>query len=99
MVCWMRRTAEIVGKLLHNLAKKGQILSVTHLPQVAAQGDQHLHISKHSTEDSTRSQMNWLADQDRTTELARMLGGVDLTEQTLAHAAEMLEISRQKAEA
>ncbi|MFG1488049.1 DNA repair protein RecN [Oceanospirillum sp. HFRX-1_2] len=92
-------TAEIVGKLLHNLAKKGQILSVTHLPQVAAQGDQHLHISKHSTKDNTKSQMNWLADQDRTTELARMLGGVDLTEQTLAHAAEMLKISRQKAEA
>ncbi|WP_028302958.1 DNA repair protein RecN [Oceanospirillum maris] len=89
-------TAEIVGQLLHNLAKKGQILSVTHLPQVAAQGDQHLHISKHSTEDNTRSQMNWLADQERTTELARMLGGVDLTEQTLAHAAEMLSISRKK---
>jgi DNA repair protein RecN (Recombination protein N) len=40
--------------------------------------------------------MNWLADQERTTELARMLGGVDLTEQTLAHAAEMLSISRKK---
>lgn len=83
-------TAEIVGKLLHDLAQSGQILSITHLPQVAAQGDQHLHIRKFSTKNNTKSEMHWLDEDRRVTELARMLGGVDLTEQTLAHAREML---------
>lgn len=87
-------TAEIVGKLLHNLGQSGQILSITHLPQVAAQGDQHLHIRKFSTKNSTRSEMLWLDQSQRITELARMLGGVDLTEQTLAHASEMLTSSQ-----
>lgn len=90
-------TAEIVGKLLHNLGQNGQILSITHLPQVAAQGDQHLHIRKFSTKDSTRSEMLWLDQPQRITELARMLGGVDLTEQTLAHASEMLATSQLEA--
>lgn len=89
-------TAEIVGQLLHNLAQKGQILSVTHLPQVAAQGDQHLFIRKSSTENSTHSEMVWLDSSQRVTELARMLGGIDLTEQTLAHAQEMLQHSQQR---
>ena len=89
-------TAEIVGQLLHNLAQKGQILSVTHLPQVAAQGDQHLFIKKSSTENSTHSEMVWLEQEQRVTELARMLGGIDLTEQTLAHAHEMLQHSQQR---
>jgi DNA repair protein RecN (Recombination protein N) len=87
-------TAEIVGKLLHDLAQSGQILSITHLPQVAAQGDQHLHIRKFSTQNSTKSEMLWLDESKRVTELARMLGGIDLTDQTLAHAQEMLDFSQ-----
>lgn len=87
-------TAEIVGKLLHDLAQSGQILSITHLPQVAAQGDQHLHIRKFSTQNSTKSEMLWLDEGKRVTELARMLGGIDLTDQTLAHAQEMLDFSQ-----
>ncbi len=88
-------TAEIVGKLLHDLAQSGQILSITHLPQVAAQGDQHLHIRKFSTQNSTKSEMLWLDESKRVTELARMLGGIDLTDQTLAHAQEMLDFSQE----
>lgn len=84
-------TAEIVGHLLHQLAARGQILCVTHLPQVAAQGDQHLHIHKVSDDHQTLSQMTLLSQDGRVQELARMMGGVHLSESTLAHAREMLK--------
>lgn len=87
-------TAEIVGRLLKQLAKRGQILCVTHLPQVAAQGDQHLHIHKQIDQDTTLTQMALLDEKGRITELARMLGGIKLSERTLAHAKEMLKGSR-----
>lgn len=87
-------TAEIVGRLLKQLANRGQILCVTHLPQVAAQGDQHLHIHKLVNQDSTLTQMALLDEKGRVTELARMLGGIKLSERTLAHAKEMLKGSR-----
>jgi len=87
-------TAEIVGRLLKQLATQGQILCVTHLPQVAAQGDQHLHIHKQINKDTTLTQMALLDEKGRITELARMLGGIKLSERTLAHAKEMLKGSR-----
>ncbi len=87
-------TAEIVGRLLKQLANRGQILCVTHLPQVAAQGDQHLHIHKEVDQDSALTQMALLDKKGRITELARMLGGITLSERTLAHAKEMLKGSR-----
>lgn len=87
-------TAEIVGRLLKQLAQRGQILCVTHLPQVAALGDQHLHIQKQTEGDSTLTQMNLLDEKGRVAELARMLGGIKLSERTLAHAREMLKGSR-----
>lgn len=87
-------TAEIVGRLLKQLAIRGQILCVTHLPQVAAQGDQHLHIQKQIEQDTTLTQMALLDEKGRITELARMLGGIKLSERTLAHAKEMLKGSR-----
>lgn len=86
-------TAEIVGRLLKQLAQRGQILCVTHLPQVAAQGDQHLHIHKHTDKQSTLTHLTLLDEQGRVTELARMLGGIKLSEHTLAHAREMLSSS------
>ncbi|SFC30889.1 DNA repair protein RecN (Recombination protein N) [Marinospirillum celere] len=86
--------AEIVGRLLKQLAERGQILCVTHLPQVAAQGDQHLHIHKTTQAESTLTQMQLLDEQGRVAELARMLGGVKLSDSTLAHAREMLQESR-----
>ncbi|GLR64085.1 DNA repair protein RecN [Marinospirillum insulare] len=87
-------TAEIVGRLLKELALRGQIICVTHLPQVAAQGDQHLHIHKQVDQDTTLTQMELLDEKGRITELARMLGGIKLSERTLAHAKEMLKGSR-----
>lgn len=82
-------TAEVVGRLLRALGSNGQVLCVTHLPQVAAQCHQHLFVSKFTQSDSTYSKIETLDDQGRITEVARMLGGVDLTEQTMAHAREM----------
>lgn len=83
-------TAEVVGRMLRSVGQRGQVFCVTHLAQVAAQGNQHLRVSKQVTEDATSSQVQPLQDQDRTQEIARLLGGLELTEQTLAHAREML---------
>jgi DNA repair protein RecN (Recombination protein N) len=82
-------TAEVVGRLLRSLGSGGQVLCVTHLPQVAAQCHQHLFVSKFTESDATFSKIEALDDDGRVTEVARMLGGVDMTEQTIAHAQEM----------
>ncbi|SDR68397.1 DNA replication and repair protein RecN [Halopseudomonas litoralis] len=83
-------TAEIVGKLLRQLGERGQVLTVTHLPQVAAQGHQHLFVRKDQKRDSTRTCIDRLDQEGRVHEVARMLGGVDLTEESLAHARKQL---------
>ncbi len=83
-------TAEIVGQLLHTLGKKAQVLCVTHLPQVAALGDHHFHISKQIENGQTRTLVSVLDKPGRIHEVARMLGGVKITEKTLEHAEEML---------
>ena len=83
--------AEVVGRLLRTLGEEGQILCVTHLPQVASQAHQHLSVSKFTRERETFSTVESLAPDQRIREVARMLGGMELTEQTLAHATEMLE--------
>lgn len=82
-------TAEVVGRLLRSLGSNGQVLCVTHLPQVAAQCHQHLFVSKFTEQDATYSRIESLDDQGRISEVARMLGGVDMTEHTIAHAREM----------
>ncbi|WP_163650486.1 DNA repair protein RecN [Modicisalibacter sp. 'Wilcox'] len=87
-------TAEIVGQLLRRLGTNGQVMTVTHLPQVAAQAHHHLHIEKQTAEDTTQTQMALLDGAGRVRELARMLGGVHLSDQTLAHAREMLSASQ-----
>ena len=87
-------TAEIVGKLLRQLGTRGQVLTVTHLPQVAAQGHQHLFVRKEQQQDSTRTCIDRLDQEQRVQEVARMLGGVDLTEESLAHARKQLAGNR-----
>lgn len=84
-------TAQIVGRLLKSLGQNGQIICVTHLPQVASQGDNHYFISKKEVKGKVSSSIDLLDTQARTEEIARMLGGVEMTEQTIAHAREMLE--------
>lgn len=83
-------TAEIVGQLLRQLGSNGQVITVTHLPQVAAQGHQHLFVHKVREDDSTATAVAKLDQQQRTEEVARMLGGVEMTEESLAHARKML---------
>lgn len=83
-------TAEIVGQLLRQLGESGQVLTVTHLPQVAAQGHQHLFVYKKRAKDSTSTAVRQLEPEQRTEEIARMLGGIEMTEESLAHARKML---------
>ncbi len=83
--------AEIVGQRLRALGGKLQVLCVTHLPQVAAQSHHHLLVEKTNDMQSTQSGIQHLSPDSRRQEIARMLGGVNITQQTLAHAQEMLE--------
>jgi DNA repair protein RecN (Recombination protein N) len=87
-------TAEVVGQLLRRLGERGQVLTVTHLPQVAAQGHQHLFVHKVRDSDATRTAVSKLDSKQRVEEIARMLGGVDLTEESLAHARQMVGSAR-----
>lgn len=88
------RVAEIVGRLLKQLGSDRQVLCVTHLPQVAAQADWQWTISKETREGQTLSQVKRLTPGDRIEEIARMLGGVHITDTTRDHAAEMLGLQR-----
>lgn len=82
--------AEVVGRLLRQLGEKAQILCVTHQPQVASQGHQHLFVSKQTDKKTTHTQINQLCADSRVQEVARMLGGIDITERSIEHAKEML---------
>ncbi len=82
--------AETVGKRLKELGQAHQVLCVTHLAQVAAQGHQHWKVSKHSEANTTISQITSLNRQERVEEVARMLGGTEITETTRRHARELL---------
>lgn len=83
-------TAEIVGQLLRRLGERGQVMTVTHLPQVAAQGHQHLFVHKARDSEATRTAVSKLSKTERIEEVARMLGGIDLTKESLAHAKKMV---------
>ncbi|WP_397459618.1 DNA repair protein RecN [Pseudomonas asplenii] len=83
-------TAEIVGQLLRRLGDRGQVLTVTHLPQVAAQGHHHLFVHKVRGSDATHTAVSKLGKTERVEEVARMLGGIDLTKESLAHAKKMV---------
>jgi len=82
--------AEMVGRRLQELGSTRQVLCVTHLPQVASLASQHFRISKVSDGKATRTGVSVLGKEERVEELARMLGGVEITQKTLDHAAEML---------
>ncbi|RBP50821.1 DNA repair protein RecN [Arenicella xantha] len=84
------RVAQIVGSRLRDLGKHAQVICITHLPQVASQGQQHIFIDKVTTDSETYSNLVKLDADGRTTEIARMLGGEVITERTRAHAQEML---------
>jgi DNA repair protein RecN (Recombination protein N) len=90
--------AEMVGRRLQQLGANRQVLCVTHLPQVASLAGRHLRISKVTDGKATRTGVSELTRDERIEEIARMLGGVEITKKTIAHAAEMLaEADRKRA--
>jgi DNA repair protein RecN (Recombination protein N) len=88
------RAAEAVGRKLKTLSKGQQVLCITHLPQIAAFGDQHFLIEKTEKRGRTQTEVRRMEDSERTQEIARMLSGAKLTETSLKHAAHLLESSR-----
>ena len=82
--------AEIVGRRLRELGGRCQVMCVTHLPQVASQSHQHLRIIKITDGKTTRTALSQLEGEEKVEELARMLGGVDITTKTREHAQEMI---------
>jgi DNA repair protein RecN (Recombination protein N) len=89
--------AEIVGRQLRELGVRSQVLCVTHLPQVAAQAHSQFQVIKQTDGKVTRTAVKTLDAADRVDEIARMLGGVDITDQARAHAREMLSVSTRAA--
>jgi DNA repair protein RecN (Recombination protein N) len=82
--------AEIVGRRLRQIAAQRQVLCVTHLPQVASQGEHHYRVVKLTDGKTSRTHVRALTADERVEELARMLGGIQITERTRAHAEEMI---------
>lgn len=83
--------AEVVGRQLRQLGEHAQVFCVTHLPQVSAQGHHHLQVQKTKSKDHTETRISRLEGKARVEEIARMLGGTEITERTLEHAREMLD--------
>lgn len=83
-------TADITGQLLRTLGERAQVITVTHQPQVAARGHQHLHVSKTAVDGLTQSSVRWLNTAERIDEIARMVGGETITDITREHARELL---------
>ncbi len=84
-------TAEMIGKLLRRLGKTHQVFCITHQPQVAALQHQHIGVAKAHHGTFTLTDIRHLSPQEKIQELARMLGGIELTQKTLAHAQELVE--------
>jgi DNA repair protein RecN (Recombination protein N) len=87
--------AEIVGRQLHTLGERAQVLCVTHLPQVASQAHAHVRVTKLTDGKTTRTVLTVLGADERVEEIARMLGGVSVTDKAREHAAEMLRSQSQ----
>ena len=83
-------TAEVIGSLLRKLGTHAQIVCVTHLPQVAAQGHHHYVVAKSTTKVSAKTTVTRLTEESRVGEIARMLGGLEKTDLSIAHAKSMI---------
>ncbi len=90
------RVAEVIGRNLSQLAAKKQVVCVTHLPQIACYADHHFVIQKKTEQGRTSTRVRLLETEQREKEIARMLGGLKITEQAVAHAREMLKIANQR---
>lgn len=87
------RTAQIVAEKISNISKARQIISVSHLPQIASFADNHILVTKKDTNDSTITSIDLISGEDRIHELARLIGGVDITDKTYSSAKEMLDMA------
>lgn len=87
------RTAQTVGEKILKISKKSQVICISHLPQIAALADTHFLINKILINNKTKTTIKKLTESERVEEMARILGGVDLTDTTLRHAKEMIEMS------
>lgn len=85
------RVADMVGRRLKDLAKKHQVICITHLPQIAVYGDHHFLVEKYFEREATKTGIKKLSEGERVAEIARMLGGTTITEKTLQRAEEMLQ--------
>ncbi|MCF8002208.1 MAG: DNA repair protein RecN, partial [Halanaerobiales bacterium] len=93
------KTAQKMAEKLYRISKKRQVICVSHLPQVASMGDYHYYINKNTSEDKkTVTNIRRLNEKETIEELARMLGGVKLTDTTKNHAREMLKMAKEKQE-
>lgn len=90
-------TASIVGKKLLDISKKHQIICITHLPQIAAFGDHHYKIDKITSGEATHTTVSPLDQKDKISEIARLLGGINITDTTLKSAEELISLSRNQA--
>ena len=87
------RTAQVVGEKIRRISFDHQVISISHLPQIAALADTHFVIRKDSNKDRNITKVEKLNEKERVEELARLLGGVEVTELTRKHALEMLQMS------
>lgn len=85
------KTGAIIGQCLNHLSQNQQVICITHLPQVAAFGDQHLFVSKEKEKHQTQTRINGLSEKERIDEIARMLGGIDISVQARAQAKHLLK--------
>jgi DNA repair protein RecN (Recombination protein N) len=86
-------TASIVGRKLQQIAKKHQIICITHLPQIAAFGAHNYRIAKESDDSNTYTTVMHLRPDEKVQEIARLLGGINITETTLQSAKELIDAS------
>ncbi|SHJ65186.1 DNA repair protein RecN [Tepidibacter formicigenes] len=88
--------AQIVGDKLKIISNKKQIICITHLPQIAVNSDVHFNIEKITQEDRTYTRIEKLTEEDKVQEIARLIGGLNITQKTIEHAKELLQIAKNK---
>ena len=91
-------TAAKVAKQMEIIGVSHQVICITHLPQIAAMADEHFEIAKKTDHQITRTQIRLLNEEDSALEIARILGGAQITEHTMESAKEMKELARKKKE-
>jgi DNA repair protein RecN (Recombination protein N) len=89
------RTAQMVAEKLNVISRSHQVICITHLPQIAAMADTHFCIAKELTEDSTHTEIRMMYEDDSVKELARLLGGAQITDTTIQSAREMKQMAQE----